>query len=140
MARINNVEFVDNSQKISAEIERKVIAWLHEASGEIQGQAARNSRVDSGQLKGSWKYKVNENSLEAQIGSPLENAIWEEFGTGEYAVNGNGRKTPWKYQDRKGKWHTTTGKTPTHALEKACKSKQNIVKKRLNQLLSEVDE
>ena len=25
----------------------------------------------------------------------MENAIWEEFGTGEYALNGDGRKGKW---------------------------------------------
>ena len=46
-----------------------------------------------GQTKSSWDRKVLEN--EGVVGSSSENAIWEEFGTGDYAVNGDGRKTPW---------------------------------------------
>lgn len=139
MARINNIEFTDNSKKIIKALENKANQWLAEASGEIQGQAARNSRVDTGQLKGSWNYKVDENKKEAFIGSPLENAIYEEYGTGEYAVNGDGRKTAWKYKDRKGTWHYTKGKTPNRTLQRAFRTKRNICKKRLQQLLSEVD-
>ena len=38
-----------------------------------------------------------------------EQAKYLEHGTGEYNDEGNGRGTPWKYQDRDGNWHTTTG-------------------------------
>ena len=55
---------------------------------------ARNSRVDTGETKGSYGHSVvkKNGSAELQVGSNLENAIWEEFGTGEYAIKGNGRK------------------------------------------------
>ena len=93
--------------------------FLEESAGELESQAMRNTRVDTGQTKGAWSHKVEESALQAIVGNPLENAIWEEFGTGEYAVNGNGRKTPWRYQDVRGNWHTTTGKRPSRAFEKA---------------------
>ena len=114
-----DIEFTDNSVEVKNAIKEAAIAWLHEAGGELQTQVKRNTAVDTGQLKNSWNYKVDESKLEAVIGSPLENAIWEEFGTGEFALNGNGRKTPWKYQDAKGKWHYTKGKKPKRALFKA---------------------
>ena len=56
---------------------------------------------------------------EAIIGSSDQNAIWEEFGTGEHALQGNGRKGGWSYQDEKGDWHYTTGKKPSRAFFKA---------------------
>lgn len=108
------VIFEDHREDIEDEIRDVVIAWLYEASGEIQAQTIRNidkdERVDTGQTKNSWTYKVDEDKLESTVGSPLQNAIWEEYGTGQYALAGNGRKTPWKYRDRHGDWHTTTGK------------------------------
>lgn len=106
-------------------IEEAAIAWLHEAAGELEAQVKRNTAVDTGQLKASWGYVVDNEKLEAQVGSPLENAIWEEFGTGEFALNGNGRKTAWRYQDRHGKWHTTTGKRPKRAFFNAYYSKKS---------------
>lgn len=68
--------------------------FLHEAGGEIQAQTQRNSRVDTGQTKGSYKYMVDEGKDESTVavGSDLENAIWEEFGTGEYALHGRWKK------------------------------------------------
>lgn len=61
-------------------------------SGELEAQVKRNTRVDTGQTKGSWTYKVDEANGEAMVGSPQENAIWEEFGTGQYALNGDGER------------------------------------------------
>lgn len=127
---MSDVKFKDNHLKVESEINDTAIKWLYEASSELEAQTKRNTAVDTGQLKNSWKYVVDEDKLEAKIGSPLENAIWEEFGTGEYALNHNGRKTPWKYQDVKGKWHTTRGKRPKRAFYNAfTKSKNKIIKR-----------
>lgn len=113
------LEFEDYSIEVKAALNEAVIAFLHEAAGEIESQVKRNTPVDTGQLKGSWDYKVDESAQKATIGSPLENAIWNEFGTGQYALHGDGRKTPWKYQDVKGEWHTTTGKRPQRSFHYA---------------------
>lgn len=128
MAKITNIKFVDYSDKVMDGIKSSIIAALHEAAGELVSQARQNSRVDLGDLKRSWSYRVDESKLEAHIGSPLQNAIWEEFGTGEHAVAGNGRKTPWKYQDRRGQWHTTRGKRPNKTLENAYLAKRKTIK------------
>lgn len=78
-------------------ISRGIIAGLYQAGGELQAQTIRSSRADTGQTKGSYQYRVQEGSRESTvyIGSNLENAIWEEFGTGEYALKGDGRKGGW---------------------------------------------
>lgn len=124
-----SVEFHDYSIEVKAKINDALIAALHEASGEIVSQTARNTRVDTGQTKGSFEYVVDESKLESTIGSPLENAIWEEFGTGLQALNGDGRKTAWRYQDARGNWHTTTGKKGTRAFFNAFeKLKNSIIK------------
>lgn len=125
----NGVEFKDYSMEVKGKINDALIAALHESAGEIVSQTARNSRVDTGQTKGSFTYVVDEAKGVATIGSPLENAIWEEFGTGIQALNGDGRKTAWKYQDAKGNWHTTTGKKGTRAFYKAFEKLKNPIKK-----------
>lgn len=129
------VEFKDNSLKVKAALNEKTIAWLHEAAGEIESQSKRNTRVDTGQLKNSWANTVDESNGIATVGSPLENAVWEEFGTGEYALHGDGRKTAWTYKDRKGKWHRTSGKRPSRALNNAFASSKGKLKARLEQIL-----
>lgn len=108
---MGNVEFTDNRIKVEAALDDAVIAFLYEAAGEVEAQTKRaQTRVDTGQTKGAWTHHVDEDKGEAVIGNPLENAIWEEYGTGEYALKGNGRKKPWVYKDERGDWHTTHGK------------------------------
>lgn len=95
-----NVEFTDNSMTVKAELNDAMIAFLHEAAGELEAQVKRNQRVGStGQTKNQWTHVVDEAKGVATVGNPLENAIWEEFGTGQYALNGDGRKGWWVYVD-----------------------------------------
>lgn len=123
-----SVEFEDYTIKVTEALEDACLQFLNEGSFEIQSQAQRNSRVASGQLKGSWTFVVDEGAMESKIGSPLENALWEELGTGEYAANGDGRKGGWRYKDDKGNWHFTKGKTPNRTLQRAfTKSKGKII-------------
>ena len=119
---MSSIRFEDYSVKCKAALADAGIAFLHEVSGELVSQTARNSRVRTGQTKGSWDYKVDESELKATIGSPLENAIWEEFGTGEFALNNDGRKGGWYYVDEKGDGHFTHGKKPNRALWNAIET------------------
>lgn len=124
-----SVKFKDNSMAVKAAIEELGIAFLHEAAGELVAQTARNTPVDTGQLKGSWNYEVDEGKLEATVGSPIENAIWNEFGTGEHALHGDGRKGGWSYKDDNGDWHHTKGKPPKRSFHSAySKLKPKIIK------------
>lgn len=125
----DNVQFEDYTIKCKSAIKEAAIAGLEEAAGELESRVKRNTRVDTGQTKNSWKHHTDEESLSTTIGSELENAIWEEFGTGENALNGNGRKGGWSYKDNKGDWHFTFGKKGTRAFFKsftACK--QTLIK------------
>lgn len=131
------VDFRDNRMQVKAALNKAVVAGLYTAAGEIEARVKRNTRVDTGQTKNSWRYEVNESAGEATIGNPLENAIWEEFGTGEYALGGNGRKGGWSYKDQKGKWHRTTGKKPTRAFHKAFTGGKAIVQKIIEEAIKE---
>lgn len=113
------VEFQDNRIEVKAAISGAVTAFLHEACGELEAQTKRNSKVKTGQTKGSYGYVVDEAELTGYVGSNYDNAIWEEFGTGEYALNGDGRKGGWRYVDAEGKGHFTYGKKPRRPLFKA---------------------
>lgn len=90
-----NIKLEDYTIEVTEGLKDQIIAFLYEAGGELEAQVKRNTKVGESQLKGSWTYIVDENELKVVVGSPLENAIWEEFGTGEYALEGNGRKGGW---------------------------------------------
>lgn len=129
------VKFEDNSAKVIDAMMDGITSFLQEAGGELTAQVKRNTRVDSGQTKGSFDYVVDESEHKVTVGSPLENAIWEEFGTGMYALKGNGRKTPWRYKNRDGEWVTTKGKKPSRALQKAFNSRKKAIKQRAEEIL-----
>ena len=129
---MDNIVFEDHSVQVLNVIKETAIAWLHEASGEIITQTTRNydsaGRVDTGKTKGSFTHHVDDGELKSSIGSPDENAIWEEYGTGIYAENGNGRKTSWVYKDPKtGNFYTTRGKKGHRPFQHAYDSKQSTI-------------
>lgn len=152
----DNFKFEDNSIKVLEAIDKISQQWLEDATRILHRQVVQNTRVDTGQTKGSWKRVVSGN--EGIVGSTSENAIWEEFGTGHYAVNGDGRKGAWyvpvegytgfKKPTFNGKvvvvygkdgkaFYKTNGKAPVRPLENAKNSTQGKIKKRLEQLVKE---
>lgn len=149
-------EFEDNSIKVKNAIDKIAEQWLEDATRILHRQVIQNTRVDTGQTKSSWKRVVSGN--EGIVGSTSENAIWEEFGTGHYAVNGDGRKGAWyvpvdgytgtKKPTFNGKvvivygkngkaYYKTNGKAPVRPLENAKNSTENKIQRRLKQLVKE---
>lgn len=153
---MSDFKFEDNSVKILRALDEVGQQWLEDATRILHRQVVQNSRVDTGQTKSSWKKVVEDN--EGIVGSTSENAIWEEFGTGHYAVNGDGRKGAWyvpvegylghKKPTYNGKvivvygkngqaFYKTNGKKPNRALENAKNSTEKKIQKRLEQLIKE---
>lgn len=152
----DNWKFEDNSIKVTEALEKAGKQWLEDATRILLNQTVQNSRVDTGQTKSSWKRVVEGDR--GIVGSTSENALWEEFGTGHYAVNKDGRQTPWyvpvegytghKKPTFNGKvvivygkggkaFYKTNGKRPTRPLENAKNSTEKKIQKRLEQLLKE---
>lgn len=131
------IEFTDNSAQVKAVLSDGVKAFLYESGGELQSQTMRNSRVDTGQTRGSYQYKVSEGASESavHVGSNFQNALWEEYGTGEYALHGDGRKGGWFYKDARGQGHFTKGKRPNRPLYNAFNSLREKLKRRLGEII-----
>lgn len=120
---MNSIHFKDYSDDVIKRIESEIESALEEVGGELEAQVKRNTKVNSGKTKAIWTHKVDMNNKVVYIGSPYENALWEEFGTGIYAQNGNGRKdVPWTYRTADGKFYKTSGKKPRKALQNAFNS------------------
>ena len=122
-----SVVFKDFTKIVLDKIHTTGEQFLEEVGGEVEAQAKRNTKVDTGKTKGSWEHKVDADKMEVQIGSRYKNALWEELGTGIYALNGDGRKTKWVYRTEDGKFHATVGKKPRRALYRAYESKKNAI-------------
>lgn len=98
------VEFKDYSLNVKAAINDETMKWLRETANAIASHAKENCTMtdDGGQLRKSYRAEVDEAKGEAYIGSSLESAYWEEYGTGEHAATGKnggikGRQGWWIY-------------------------------------------
>lgn len=150
-----SVELKDNSIKVKAALNDAVIKLLYEAAEVIESQAIQNTAEDSTNTKENWGAVVNESKGEAIIGNKIENAIWEEFGTGNYALE-KGRNTPWYVQvdgyvgkkrptyngkvvivyGKDGKvFYKTNGKRPRRMLHNAFETKRPAIVKRAEQII-----
>ena len=135
----NDFKIEINLKECQNAINDAMVQALEEASGELETQTKRNTKVDTGKTKGSWEHRVDKENGIAYVGSNYENAIWEEFGTGVHALNGNGRKTPWVYTPDEGKtFYTTTGKKPRRALHKAFESSKNKIEKYFRETFGDI--
>ena len=131
----SEIVFEDYTIEVKEAIDSRVNAVLEECAGELESQVKRNTRVDTGKTKNSFRHHVDDDSHTATIGSDHENAIWEEFGTGEYALEGNGRKGGWFYVDAKGDGHFTHGKRPSRAFWNAFTSMKDKIINRIQEYL-----
>lgn len=120
-------KFYDHSEECKEALANIAEAALEEAAGELEAQVKRNTKVKTGKTKNSWQHRVSKtgNGYAANVGSDYMNAVWEEFGTGDYALNGDGRKGGWVYVDEKGKGHFTRGKRPRRPFWNAYTSKKD---------------
>lgn len=74
------------------------------------------------------KVELTGNSIEGIVYSPLEYAPYQEFGTGLFAENGNGRKTGWAYEDEKtGETIFTRGNRPHPFLRPAVNENKDKI-------------
>lgn len=98
----NKVEFQDFRTEVKSKFKEAAISFLQEVTNELRSQASRKSRRKTSQTAGSYQTKIDDGELTGYVGSDYWNAIYEEFGTGEFSINGNGRKGYWVFVDTGG--------------------------------------
>lgn len=122
-----NTTFIDNSLKVKAAINDTTIGWLNDWAATIASHAKAHTQLDGEAgiaLRKDYSYIVNDANGEAQVGSQLEQSLWEEFGTGAYAVHGDGRPGWWVYKDG---YKGNGGKQLTEAEAKAIAAEDPTV-------------
>lgn len=123
------IKFIDHTEEVQSLIADLAESSLEEACGELEAHVKRNTKVKTGQTKNSWRHRVVGSMMageyRGEVGSDYMNAVWEEFGTGDYALNGNGRKGGWFYEDDEGNGHFTHGKKPRRPFQRAYDSMKN---------------
>ena len=125
MAEVINLEkFISKLNKLS---DQQMEQALNKACILVENQAKENCPVDTGELRMSITHYVEGDT--GVVGTNKQYAPYVEYGTGLFAREGNGRQTPWSYQDAKGEWHSTKGQKPQPFLEPALlDNEKNIIK------------
>lgn len=121
---MSNEEFKNSCESAKMQMNIQLRKNINKCCMLIKRDAIKNCPVDMGILRASIFFRTiyNLNLVKGAIASSLEYAPYVHQGTGIYAVNGDGRKTPWKYKVESGKymgWHKTKGQKPQPFLEKA---------------------
>ena len=103
---------------------------MQDACNIVESAAIDKAPRKTGALRRSIKSKVEltGNSIEGIVYSPLEYAPYQEYGTGLFAENGNGRKTGWAYEDEKtGETIFTRGNRPHPFLRPALEENKDKI-------------
>lgn len=135
-------KFTDNTDKFLQELERKERKFAEQAGMFLETQAKKNiteftyqgknhpGYVDTGRARASIShtYTVSDDEIVIYTGSNVKYFVYLEAGTGIYASDGKGRKSPWYYTDRNGNTYQTRGIRPSHSLQKAITDNISTIK------------
>ena len=103
---------------------------MQDACNIVEGAAIDKAPKKTGALRRSIKSKVEltGNTIEGIVFTPLEYAPYQEYGTGLFAENGNGRKIGWAYEDEKtGETIFTRGNRPHPFLRPALEENKDKI-------------
>lgn len=122
MAQIELQMISNNTEEVKKLTREQIILALESIGSTAEGYAIETVPTDTGRLKNSITYSVDDSDLVVYVGTNVEYAVYVEYGTGKYAEGGGGRQTPWFYKNREGQWIRTEGMKPTHFLRDACEN------------------
>lgn len=99
--------------RIGATAADPLAAAVHAGALLVQNSAKQKAPKRTSTLRRSITIEVGRegDQVIARIGPTVEYGVYMEFGTGRYAENGQGRKTPWAYKVG-GKTFWTVGNKP----------------------------
>ena len=132
----DNQKFVKSLERATLTQIMEVLKNMGKACIVLENEAKKECSVDQGILRASITHdtKLEKDSIVGIVGSPMQIAPYVHQGTGLYAVDGNGRKTPWKYKVVAGKykgWHTTKGQQPNPFLDRAKLTSKSRIERKL---------
>lgn len=103
----DNELFVKSLHEATLKLIEETEQRMKKACLVVERDAKINCPVDQGTLRASITHDVESNSQEivGSVFSNLNYAPYVEYGTGIYAKDGNGRKTPWNWgNEGSNKW------------------------------------
>ena len=134
MAKGSKFTFKSNIPEAKAQMQQASEAGMEAALLLIQSAVKAGTPTMTGDLKDSINRKIKQTGgrIEGQVGTPLMYGVYVEFGTGEFASNGAGRKGGWVYMDPSGEWFFTWGIKPQHFMRDGFRQNKNQIKEILS--------
>jgi len=128
----NNNQFIQSMQQATLKMITDMAKKMEKACLQVERTAKQNCSVDQGHLRAAMQHGVNVSATKivGTVSNSEEIAPYVHQGTGIYAINRDGRKTPWKYKAETGKyrgWHTTKGQKPQPFLQNARDSNKDKI-------------
>jgi len=119
--RIDDRELMANLENLPKAIKTALESCMEVATELIEGEAVDRCHKQTTALATSIQHDVeaSDSEIRGRVGTVLDYAPYHHEGTGLYAKNGNGRKTPWAYKDESGNLHWTWGQHPNPFLQDA---------------------
>ena len=129
---INTEEFSASVKNATYQVWEKLVQNMNKVSLAVEAEAKKECPIDTGVLRASMTSKVDTigDEVIGVIGNSCKYAPYVHNGTGIYAKNGGGRRTPWKNVALDGKYkggHITSGQKPNPFLERARQNKINDI-------------
>ena len=130
----DNDEFIRSMENATLKMVMDMSRKMDKACLVVESQAKQNCPVDIGILRASItsETEVTASEIVGRVGTNEEYGPYVHNGTGIYAKDGNGRKTPWGYTVRAGNhkgFHWTQGQRPQPFLENAKLEKKSAVER-----------
>lgn len=110
------------------------VATMNKLCRKVERTAKEFCPRKTGNLKRSITHEVDVSGRDivGVVGTNTEYAPYVEFGTGKFAAEGNGRKTPWAYTDEAtGELIWTAGQKPQPFLHPALDAHRDEIRKEL---------
>ena len=122
----------DEADKLVLDI---LVQNMELALDHVAEKAKEKVGVGTGELRADTRslgVEIVGDEVHGAVGNTSDYAIYHHQGTGIYAVNGDGRKTPWSYDDPKtGEKIWTKGSKPNPYLKDTIEQEQSTISKML---------
>lgn len=118
-----------NDKAVLEKVRQRILDNLEVAGKFVEDTAKLLVPVDTALLRDSITHKVFASELSVAIGTNTEYGPWVEFGTGEFAEDGQGRKGGWFYTDAEGNGRFTLGNKPQPFLRPALLNNKDQIRR-----------
>lgn len=123
--------FESYNDKVQKQLDQAGEAAMEAALLMVEAAVKAGAPVgETGDLRDSIDHRIKKTSqrITGEVGTPLTYGLYVEFGTGELAENGSGRKGGWSYKDTSGKWHFTRGMKPQKFMRAGFRQNKTKIK------------